>query len=126
MVLSEFVEFGPCIPAETVKACALIGLHMMTEENALRSDRDSSPYPREMWKYGCPKSPVWSDDGLKEERGEDASYVEAGHLCVEDVSTCLDILTLEASVNAERLTFLLGCKLILHLLLILRNLVALQ
>ena len=30
-------ELGPCIPAETVKACALIGLHMMAEENALRT-----------------------------------------------------------------------------------------
>ena len=29
-------------PAETMKACALIGLHMMAEENALRSDSDSS------------------------------------------------------------------------------------
>ena len=29
MVLSELVEFGPCVSAETVKACALIGLHMM-------------------------------------------------------------------------------------------------
>ena len=34
MVLSEFAEFVPCIPVETVKACALIGLHMRTEENA--------------------------------------------------------------------------------------------
>ena len=40
MVLSELVEFGSCISAETVKACALIGLHMMAEENALRSDSD--------------------------------------------------------------------------------------
>ena len=29
-----------------------------------------------MWKYGCPKSQVWSDDGLEEDRGEDASSVE--------------------------------------------------
>ena len=42
MVLSELFEVGPCIPAETVKACAVIGLHMMAEENALRSDTDSS------------------------------------------------------------------------------------
>ena len=28
MVLTELVEFGPCVSAETVKACALIGLHM--------------------------------------------------------------------------------------------------
>ena len=43
MVLSELVEFGPCFSAETVEAFALIGLHMMAEENALRSDSDSSP-----------------------------------------------------------------------------------
>ena len=52
MVLSELVEFGPGFSAETVKACALIGLHMMAEENALRSDRDSSPDLRsdvEVW-----------------------------------------------------------------------------
>ena len=49
---------------------------MMAEENALGSDGDSSPDLGEMWKYGCPKSPVWSDDGLEEERGEDASSVE--------------------------------------------------
>ena len=32
------------------------------------------------------------------------------HLCVEDVSICLNILTLEASVNVERLTFYLGAS----------------
>ena len=36
MVLSELIEFGPCISAETLKACALICLHMMVEENAQR------------------------------------------------------------------------------------------
>ena len=61
-VLSELVEFGPCVSAETVKACALIFLHMMAEENALRSDSDSSPDLGEMWRYGCPKSPVWSSE----------------------------------------------------------------
>ena len=58
MALSELVELGPCFSAETVKACALIGLHMMAEENDRRSDRDSSSDLGEMWKYGCPKSPV--------------------------------------------------------------------
>ena len=37
MVLGELVEFGPCISAEAVRTCALIGLHMMAEENTLRS-----------------------------------------------------------------------------------------
>ena len=53
MVFSELVEFGPCLSAETVKTCVLLDLHMMAEENALRSDRDSSPYQGDMWEYGC-------------------------------------------------------------------------
>ena len=54
MVLSELVEFGPpCFPAETVKGCAVIGAHMMAEENALRSDRDSSLDQGEMWEHCC-------------------------------------------------------------------------
>ena len=43
MAISQLTEFGRCISAERVKACALIGLHMMAEENALRSNSDSSP-----------------------------------------------------------------------------------
>ena len=38
MVLSELVRFGPSIPVETVKACALIGLHKMIEEKSGRSE----------------------------------------------------------------------------------------
>ena len=38
--------------------------------------RIPSPDLQEMWKCGCPKSPVWSDDGLEEERIEDAQSVE--------------------------------------------------
>ena len=37
VVLSELVEFGPCVSAETGKARALIGLHMMAEQNATMS-----------------------------------------------------------------------------------------
>ena len=40
-VFSELVRFGPSISAERVKACALIGLHMMAEETSWRSDSDS-------------------------------------------------------------------------------------
>ena len=76
MVLSKLVEFGPCFSADTVKACGMIGLHIIAEENAFPSDKGSSPDHGEVWKHGCPKSPVWSDDGLEEERGEDASSVE--------------------------------------------------
>ena len=42
MVLRELVRFGPSIPAEAMKACALVGLHMMAEENSWQSDSGSS------------------------------------------------------------------------------------
>ena len=46
----KVVELGPCIPAETGwRECP--------------SDSDSSPELRDMWMYGCPKSPVWSSGG---------------------------------------------------------------
>ena len=43
MVLSKLVELGPCASA-TVKACALIGMHMMAEENAFRLANAVSPH----------------------------------------------------------------------------------
>ena len=48
----------------------------MAEDNALRSDSDSSPDFGDMWMYGCPKSPVWSGEGYDGERGEVASSEE--------------------------------------------------
>ena len=70
MVLSELVEFGPCFLAETVKACALICLHMMAEENRILLLT---------WvkcgSMAAQKGPVWSDNGLEGERSEDSSSV---------------------------------------------------
>ena len=45
-----------------MKACALIGLYMMAEESAFRSDSDFSPIRRhvEVW---LPKNLVWSSGG---------------------------------------------------------------
>ena len=34
MVLRELVRFGPSIPVEAVKACALVGVHVMAEEDS--------------------------------------------------------------------------------------------
>ena len=42
-VISELVELRACFSAETVKACALIGLHMTAEENAFWLGSDLSP-----------------------------------------------------------------------------------
>ena len=96
MVLSELVEFGPCVSAETVKACALIGLHTMAEANAVRSDSDSSPDLGEMWKNGCPRSPVWSGDGFEGEGSEGTSSVEyyehnAGNFAIEVVGHVISL-----------------------------------
>ena len=62
-VLSELAEFGPCVSAETVIACAWPGLHMMAEENALWLGSDLSPEFGDMRRNGCPKSPEWISSG---------------------------------------------------------------
>ena len=41
-VLRELVRFGPSIPVEAVKACALVGLHMMAKEDSWRTESGSS------------------------------------------------------------------------------------
>ena len=42
MFLRKLVRFGSSIPVEAVKACALVGLHMMAEEDSWQMDSDSS------------------------------------------------------------------------------------
>ena len=93
MVLSELVELGPCIPAETVKACALIGLHMMAEETALRLDGDSCPKLRDMWRYGCPKNTVWSSVGDEWAGSEGTSSFEDYEHNVDNLA--LEVVGLE-------------------------------
>ena len=56
MVIRELVRFGPSIPVEAMKACALVGLHMM----ARRSDSGSS---------------ASSSDSSEDNVGNDALYV---------------------------------------------------
>ena len=86
MALNELVEFGPWISAETVKACALIGPHVMAEENTLRSDSDSSPDFGDMWRYGCPKSPVWGSNGVEWAGSEGISSLECHEHHVGDLA----------------------------------------
>ena len=42
VVLRELVRYGPSIPVEAVKACALVRVHMMAEEDSWRTDSGSS------------------------------------------------------------------------------------
>ena len=57
MVLSELVRFGNSIPVEPVKACALIGLHMIIEKN---SSRKMAPLCRQAVRMKT----TWSNDAL--------------------------------------------------------------
>ena len=50
----------------------------MAEENALGSDRDSSPDLGEMWKCGCPKSPVRTRNYVEEYRFAAACHRASG------------------------------------------------
>ena len=67
MNFSELVEFGPCFSAETVKACALIDLHM----TAVKMPFGQTGILLLTWEKcgstAAQKGPVWSDDGLEEE-----------------------------------------------------------
>ena len=60
MDIRELVRFGPSIPVEAVKACALVGLRMVAEEDAWRSDSGSS---------------VSSSDSCEDNMGIDALHV---------------------------------------------------
>ena len=43
LALAKAVVFEPFVPAETLKACALIGLHLMAAESASGSSVSQSP-----------------------------------------------------------------------------------
>ena len=64
MVLRELVRFGLSIPVESLKACALIGLHIMIQENSERSEN------------GCCVSSSSSDENNV---GNDALFVIGSH-----------------------------------------------
>ena len=118
-VLSELIEFGPCISADTMNARALFGLQVMAEENALRSDSDS-PDLGDMWRYGCPKSPVWSSNEWA--GSEDATSLEyyehnVGNLAIEVVgqSWSREVISLFLE-NWEVGRVTLSCRLSMDLL----------
>ena len=47
---------SPSFPAETLKACALIGLHLMAAEGASGSSGSQLPDLGTAWRDGCPRS----------------------------------------------------------------------
>ena len=52
----------PCVTAETLEACALIGLHMIAHEAASLSLNGFSRELGGMGRYGGPRNPFWEGD----------------------------------------------------------------
>ena len=73
LTLTKAVVFEPFVPAETLKACALIGLHLTAGGSASGSSGGQSPDLGHMWRYGCPESPEWDDDCESCSESEDLS-----------------------------------------------------
>ena len=59
MAFSSEVLFKPVVPAEKLKACALIGLHLLAAEGGAGSGGSQFPDLGDMWRHGCPESPEW-------------------------------------------------------------------
>ena len=61
VVAANEVVPNPCVSAETLKACALIGLHLLAADyEKVGSSGSQSLDLGDMWKYGCAKCPIWS------------------------------------------------------------------
>ena len=59
VAVSNKVPSNPFVSAETHKACAQIGLHLLAAEGEAGSCGRQSPDLGDMWRQGCPESPEW-------------------------------------------------------------------
>ena len=59
MVAPNDVSSNSFVSAETLKACALIGLHLVAAEGEAGSSGSPSRDSGDMWREGCPESPEW-------------------------------------------------------------------
>ena len=75
-VVSNEVLPDPFVSAETLKACALIDLHLLAADHEAGSSGSQSPNHKDMWKYGCPKSRGWEGDVESWTGSEDTSSSE--------------------------------------------------
>ena len=64
--------------ADTLKACALIGLHLLAADGECGSSGSQSPNFGDMRRYGCPESPDWDIESWTESEGT-CSSERCGH-----------------------------------------------
>ena len=79
-------RFKPFVSTETLKACALTGLHITAAEDEAGSSGSQSPDVGDMRRYGCPKSPHWTamaNDGPKVKASPRLSRAQCGTPRVE-------------------------------------------
>ena len=60
VVASNEVLPNPCVSTETLKAFALIGLHLLAADCEVGSSGGQSPDLGDTWRYGYPKSLDWN------------------------------------------------------------------
>ena len=78
-VVSNEVLPDPFVSAETLKACALIDLHLLAADHEAGSSGSQSPDLGDMWKYSCPKSRGWEGDVESWTGSEDTSSEQCEH-----------------------------------------------
>ena len=77
--LTKAVPFKPCVSAETLKACALIGLHLWEAEGEAGSNGSQSLDSGDAGRYGCPKSRDWDSDVESWTESEGTSSEQCEH-----------------------------------------------
>ena len=77
-VTSNDVPSNPIVSAETLKACAPIGLHLLVAADEDGSSGSRSPDLGDVWRYGRPKSPDWDVESWTESEGTSSSD-QRGH-----------------------------------------------
>ena len=85
VVASADVSSNPFLSAETLKACALTGLHLLAEGDA-GSSGSQSPDVGHVWRHGCPKSPDADGDVKSWTENEGASSSEQCEHNVESLA----------------------------------------
>ena len=70
---------NPFVSAETLKAGALIGLHLLAAGGENGSSGCQSPDFGDMWRYGYPKSPDWDGNVESWTESEGASSEQCEH-----------------------------------------------
>ena len=86
VALTKAVPSKPSVSSETLKACALIGVHLLAAGDGAGSSGCQSPDFRDMWRDGCPKSPDWDSDGETWSESEGFSSSDSREHIVESLA----------------------------------------